>query len=71
MDSAENIVLLLRSADQTENTSHVIGTQLVAMTSLYLRGCVFTEKLPRNGFHYPFLLLCFGPFLPGRCLTIY
>jgi hypothetical protein len=52
-ENAENIVLLLRGADNTENTSHVIAKHFWSVTSLRLRGSVFTEPLPRSGLHNP------------------
>jgi hypothetical protein len=52
-DNAENTVLLLRSTDHTENTSHMIAKHCWGVTSLRLRGSVFTEPLPRSGLHNP------------------
>jgi hypothetical protein len=43
----------------------------VAVTSLHLRGSVFTEPLLRNGLHNPdILLLHVGPCLRSRCLAM-
>jgi hypothetical protein len=42
-DNAENTVLLLRSADHTENTSHMIAKHCWSVMLLCLRGSVFTE----------------------------
>jgi hypothetical protein len=56
-DNAENTVLLLRSADHTENTSHVIATNCWVVTSLRLLGSVFAEPLPRSGLHNPLVPL--------------
>jgi hypothetical protein len=50
-DNAENTVILLRSADHTENTSHMIAKNCWDVTSLRLRGNVFTEPLPRSRLH--------------------
>jgi hypothetical protein len=55
-DNAENTVLL-RSADHTENTSHVIAKHCWVVTSLHLRGSVFTEPLPRSELHNPIVPL--------------
>jgi DNA-binding IclR family transcriptional regulator len=52
-DNVENTVLLLHSADHTENTSHVIAKHYQGLTSLRLRGSVFTEPLLRSGVHNP------------------
>jgi hypothetical protein len=61
-DNAENTVLLLRSADYTENTSHMIAKHCWSVKSLGLRGSEFTEPLPRSGLHdpvVPFLRACY------------
>jgi hypothetical protein len=52
-DKWENTVLLLLSADYTENTSHVIAKHYWDVTSLRLRSSVFTEPLCRSGLHNP------------------
>jgi hypothetical protein len=44
-DKAENTVVLLRRADHTVNTGHVIAKHCWDVTSLHLRGNVFTEPL--------------------------
>jgi hypothetical protein len=43
-DNAENTVLILRSADHTENTSHMLAKHCWGVRSLRLRGSVFTEQ---------------------------
>jgi hypothetical protein len=62
-DNAENTVLLLRSADHTENTSHVIAKYCWVVTSLRLLRSVFTQPMPRSGLHNPVV-----PLLPA-CIT--
>jgi hypothetical protein len=57
MDSAENAILLLRNAENTENTSHVIAKHCWVVKLLRLSGSVFTEPLSRSGFHNPFVPL--------------
>jgi hypothetical protein len=52
-DNAGNTVLLLRGADHTENSSHVIAKRHLDVTPLRLLGNVFTEPLPRSGLHDP------------------
>jgi hypothetical protein len=52
-DNAEETVPLLRSANHTENTSHVIAKHCLDVTSLRLRRSVFTKPLPRNGLPNP------------------
>jgi hypothetical protein len=72
-DNTENTVLLLRSAEQTENTSHVIAKHCWDVTSLRLRGSVFTEPLPRSGLHnpvVPLLHVCIAGCLSSRCLAM-
>jgi hypothetical protein len=51
MDNAEDAVLLLRRADHTANTSHMIAKHCCVVTSLRMRGSVFTKPLPRSGLH--------------------
>jgi hypothetical protein len=51
--TAENTALLLSSADDTENTSHVIAKYCGSLMSLRLRGSVFNEPLPRSGLLKP------------------
>jgi hypothetical protein len=61
-DNAENAVLFLRSADHTQNASHVIAKHCWDMTSLRLRGSVFTEPLNKSRLHnlvVPLLRACF------------
>jgi hypothetical protein len=57
MDNAENTVLLLHSADHTENTSHVMAKHCWDVMSLYLCRSVFNEPLPRSGLHNPIVPL--------------
>jgi hypothetical protein len=52
-DNAENTVPLLHSADHTENTSHMITKHCWDVTSLCVRGSVFTEQVPRSRLHNP------------------
>jgi hypothetical protein len=52
-DKAENVVLLLRSADHTQNISDIIAKHCWDVTSLRLCGSVFTEPLSRRGLHNP------------------
>jgi hypothetical protein len=40
-DNAENTVILLRSADHRENTSHMIVKHCLYMMALRLRGSVY------------------------------
>jgi hypothetical protein len=66
-------VLLLRSADHTQNTSHVITKLCWNVTSLRLRGIVFTESLPRSGLHnpvVPLLRACIAWRLSTRCMAV-
>jgi hypothetical protein len=52
-DNAENTALPLHSAEQIENTSHVIAKHCLGVTSLRLRGSAFTKPLPGSGLHNP------------------
>jgi hypothetical protein len=50
-DNTEDTVILLRSANHTINTSHMIAKNCWDVTSLHLRGNVYTEPLPRSRLH--------------------
>jgi hypothetical protein len=66
-ENAENTVLLLRSADHTENTNHVIAKHCWDVTLLRLRGSVYTEPLPRSGLHNPVVSLLRRALLSNGC----
>jgi hypothetical protein len=50
--TTQKTVVILRSADHTENTSHVIAKQCWNVTSSGLRGSVYWA-VPRSGLHNP------------------
>jgi hypothetical protein len=62
-DNAENTLLQLRSADHTENTSHMLSKHCWDVSSLRLRGSVFTEPMPISRLQKPYV-----PFLRA-CIT--
>jgi hypothetical protein len=55
------------AAQTTQKTSHVIVKYCWSMTSLRLRGSVFTEPLPRNGLHNPVVPLLVRVLLRNGC----
>jgi hypothetical protein len=66
-------VLYSRGTDIAENTNHVITKHCWVVTSLRLRGSVFTEPLPRSGLHnpvVPLLSACNAGCLSSRCLAM-
>jgi hypothetical protein len=70
-DNAGNTVLLLCSVDHTENISHMIAKHCWGVTSLHLRGSVFTEPLPRSRLHNPLFHYCMLDCVCfGHCLAM-
>jgi hypothetical protein len=51
----------------TQKTSHVIAKYCCSVTSLRLRGSVFTEPLPRSGLHTPVVPLLVLVLLRNGC----
>jgi hypothetical protein len=61
------LVLYSRGTDNAENTSHVIVKHCCDVTSLRLRGNVFTEPLPRSGLQNPVVPLLVRVLLRNDC----
>jgi hypothetical protein len=62
-----------RVTQTTPNTSHVVAKYCWSVTSLRLRGRVFTEPLPRSGLHnpdVPLLRVCIAGCLSSRYLAV-
>jgi hypothetical protein len=65
--AASGLVLYSRGRANAENTSHVIAKHCWDVTSLRLRGSVFTELLPRSGLYNPVVPLLVRVLLRKGC----
>jgi hypothetical protein len=59
-DKAENIFLLLRGADHTENTSHAIATRLVRWPANCSLATSYNIRPLRHSFHFCALEIVYG-----------